>query len=131
MPLSWPHHRYNNRCGQLDYFNYKVSVAQVKTCVDSWEKHILRTTEFILRSHFLGHLCDDSRMFVSHLADTVYNAITELTNKITYDCRHNRVSYTAKFKEAVGPFINESGNVKYQWVLALRTSKFTQNNTSY
>ena len=126
----------DSRVGQLDYSNDKDLIAQVKTCVDSWVKHILWTTNYILHSHFLGHLCDDSRVFVSHLADTVYYAITELTNKITYDCRHKSVTYTAKFKEAVRLYINESGNVKYQFCTSVtirfgRVIKFTPTGDGY
>ena len=130
-PLYRPHHRANNRCGQLGCFNHKVSVAQVKTCVDSF--YIPKKYIHVLRSHFLGHLCRNISRFASNLVDTIYWVLNIPTNRITYNCELNSVTHVTKFKEAFGIYIDESValNTKCQWVLALTASKFTLKNTSY
>ena len=107
--------------GQLDYSHEQNIIAQVKTCLDSWERHILHSKEFLLRSHFLGHICHDISHFVSYLVDTIYWAITsgKPTNTVTYSCEHRSVTNITKYTEAVGFYVNESGQLKYQFSISV------------
>ena len=122
--------------GQLDYSNPQNLIAQVKTCLELWERHILYSKKYILRSHFLGHLCHDINRFVSHLVDTIYFAINIPTNRITYSCKFHSVTYVTKYKEAVGIYIDETGSIKYQFSTSVtlclgRVVKFNPTGEGY
>ena len=99
---------------QLDYSNPQNIIPQVKTCLESWKRHILYSKKYILRSHLVGHLCHNINRFASHLVDTIYWVINIPTNRITYNCEFNSVTHVTKLKEAFGIYIDERGSIKYQ-----------------
>ena len=74
------------------------------------ETYIVVETTSFCEVTFSAISADNISDFVTHIIDTVYEGITSfIANK------HKSLSYTAKHQTPVGLYINEEGNIKYQF----------------